>query len=167
MSDLQKLQDQFSQEMDRLSDDGGSLITGRLFSLLLFSPKPLSLQEMADQLGVTKAAVSIRIRELEKSGLSMKISRISDRRDYYQVANNFSLVLMKTFLAKMNQFLSCTQRILQDWPKESSISEDQIETYHVSKKRLEDFRLIYELFFQRLAGIDKEWELKRKKFHDN
>ncbi|UZM97910.1 HTH domain-containing protein [Lysinibacillus sp. MHQ-1] len=38
----------------------------------MFSSKPLSLQEMANQLEVTKAAVSIRIRDLEASGLSVK-----------------------------------------------------------------------------------------------
>ncbi|GIN86368.1 hypothetical protein J6TS2_27540 [Heyndrickxia sporothermodurans] len=161
MSNLQNLQEQFSQELDRLSDDGGNLLAGRLFSLLLFSSKPLSLQEMADQLEVTKAAVSIRIRELEAGGLSVKKSKISDRRDYYYIAEDFSLIIAETFLAKMKRFLASTESILENWPEESEILEDQIESYHAAKKRMMDLELIYQLIFQRLEGIEDEWKSKR------
>ena len=161
MSNHQNLQEQFSQELEKLSDGGGNLLAERLFSLLLFSSKPLSLQEMADQLEVTKAAVSIRIRELEAGGLAVKKSKISDRRDYYYIAENFSLVMAESFLAKMKRFLSSTDSILEKWPEELEISEDQKENYHVAKKRMMDFQLIYQLIFQRLEGVEDEWKSKR------
>lgn len=162
MFDLDQLQKQFSQEIERLNDEGGSILTGRLFSLLMFSPKPLSLQEMADQLGVTKAAVSIRVKELESSGLTVKMSNVSDRRDYHYIADDFGLVLMETFLAKMNQFAASAERILIHWPDEEDVSEDQLETYHIAKKRMKDYRLIYDLVSKRLEGIGEEWMEKRK-----
>lgn len=161
MSNLQNLQNQFSYELEKLSADGGNLLAARLFTLLLFSSKPLSLQEMADQLEVTKAAVSIRIRDLEAGGLSVKKSKISDRRDYYYVADDNSLVMAETILARMKQFLLGTESILANWPEESEIQEDQLEDYHVAKKRIQDFHLIYQLVFQRIDGIEDEWRSKR------
>ena len=162
MSNLQNLQEQFSQELEKLSADGGNLLAARLFTALLFSSKPLSLQEMANQLGVTKAAVSIRIRDLEAGGLSVKKSKISDRKDYYYVAEDNSLIMAQTLLTKMKQFLSGTESILENWPEESDIQEDQFDDYHVAKKRIQDFHLIYQLAFQRIEGIEDEWRSKRK-----
>ncbi|OXS72229.1 hypothetical protein B1B04_17185 [Lysinibacillus sp. KCTC 33748] len=162
MSNLHNLQEQFSQELEKLSADGGNLLAARLFTALLFSSKPLSLQEMANQLGVTKAAVSIRIRDLEAGGLSVKKSKISDRKDYYYVAEDNSLIMAQTLLTKMKQFLSGTESILENWPEESDIQEDQLDDYHVAKKRIQDFHLIYQLAFQRIEGIEDEWRSKRK-----
>lgn len=158
---LQKLQDQFSYELVKLSADGGNLLAARLFTLLLFSSKPLSLQEMANQLEVTKAAVSIRIRDLEASGLSVKQSKISDRKDYYYIAEDNSLVMAETLLAKMKQFLLGTENILENWPGEAEIQEDHLDDYLIAKKRIQDFHLIYQLVFQRIEGIEEEWRSKR------
>ncbi|RAL26275.1 GbsR/MarR family transcriptional regulator [Thermoflavimicrobium daqui] len=162
MSNLQKLQAKFNHEMDQISDDRSSLLTNRLFSLLLFSIKPLSLQEMADKLEVSKAAVSVRIRELEKAGMCIKTSKISDRRDYYQIAHDYSFFLMGGFLEKMNRFLKGMEELLQEWPDESEISEEQIDVSHIAKQRVMEFKLFSDILLQRLQGFDEEWEEKRK-----
>lgn len=70
--------------------------------------------------------------------------------------------MAETLLAKMKQFLTGTESILENWPEESDIHEDQLEDYHVAKKRIQDFHLIYQLVFQRIEGIEDEWRSKRK-----
>lgn len=135
-------------------------MNGHLFSLLLFSEKPLSLQEMADQLGVTKAAVSIRIRALERMGLCVKVSRIGDRRDYYQLAEDAGLVSIRISLAAMRQTTSFLEEILADFP--TAYPEEQRETFETAKRRLVEMKALHDLFLERLDGLDEEWE-KRKK----
>lgn len=139
---------------------GNSPLNGHLFSLLLFSEKPLSLQEMADQLGVTKAAVSIRIRALERMGLCVKVSRIGDRRDYYQLAEDAGLVSIRISLAAMRQTTSFLEEILADFP--TAYPEEQRETFETAKRRLVEMKALHDLFLERLDGLDEEWE-KRKK----
>jgi DNA-binding transcriptional regulator GbsR (MarR family) len=126
----------------------------------LFSEKPLSLQEMADQLGVTKAAVSIRIRALERMGLCVKVSRIGDRRDYYQLAEDAGLVSIRISLAAMRQTTSFLEEILADFP--TAYPEEQRETFETAKRRLVEMKALHDLFLERLDGLDEEWE-KRKK----
>jgi DNA-binding transcriptional regulator GbsR (MarR family) len=139
---------------------GNSPLNGHLFSLLLFSKKPLGLQEMADQLGVTKAAVSIRIRALERMGLCVKVPRVGDRRDYYQLAENAGLVSIRISLAALRQISSFLENILANFP--TDYPEEQRETFETAKRRLIEMKALHDLVLERLDGLDEEWERRKK-----
>jgi DNA-binding transcriptional regulator GbsR (MarR family) len=65
-------------------DDGLPRIAGRIFALALINEDALSLDEIAEALGVSKASVSNDTRLLERMGFIERVSRPGDRRDYYQ-----------------------------------------------------------------------------------
>lgn len=65
--------------------EGMARIAGRVFGLLLADGTPLSLDEIADRLQVSKASVSTNARMLEQLGLVERVSAPGDRRDFYQV----------------------------------------------------------------------------------
>lgn len=58
-------------------------ISGRLLGLLLISERPLSLDEIATELQVSRASVSTNARSLTKTRLIERVSFPGDRRDYY------------------------------------------------------------------------------------
>ena len=64
--------------------DGLPRIAGRIFALTLISTNALSLDEICDTLGVSKASVSNDTRLLERLGFVERVSRPGDRKDYYQ-----------------------------------------------------------------------------------
>src|SRR3569833_2268861 len=76
----------FTQFIDRMGiaaeTDGMSPIAARLFSLLLLSAAPQSLDELADALGVSKASVSTAARRLLERGIVERVANAGDRRDY-------------------------------------------------------------------------------------
>lgn len=57
----------------------------RLLSVMYYYEKPMTLNDMMELLDMSKASMSIAVRELEDIGLVKKISRKSERRDLYQV----------------------------------------------------------------------------------
>ncbi len=59
---------------------------GRLFGLLMMADRPLSLDEIAAQLHVSKASVSTNARSCEEMGLARRVGVRGDRRDYYEIA---------------------------------------------------------------------------------
>ena len=63
---------------------------GRLYGLLAFTPRPVSLGEIAETLHVAKSGVSVNIRMLENSGIARRVWVKGDRRDYYEA--DFDLV---------------------------------------------------------------------------
>ena len=67
---------------------GFSRIAGQLEGLLLFSKEPLSLDEMAERLEVSKASVSTNIRILESWKVVKKVYHRGERKNYYQIRGN-------------------------------------------------------------------------------
>ena len=69
-----------------LEGEGLPRIAGRLFGFLLVHPEAYSLDDLADQLQVSKASISTNARLLEEHRILERISAPGDRRDYYRMA---------------------------------------------------------------------------------
>ena len=78
-----------SRFTDRLAmlfeNDGQPPIAGRIFGLLLLSDDALSLDELAEALGVSKASASTNARLLAQLGVVEQVRRPGSRRDYYRM----------------------------------------------------------------------------------
>ena len=75
--------------------DGFTRIGGRLFGHLLLADRPLSLDELADALGASKASISTDARRLLEKGVVERSGRPGDRRDYWQIAPDFFANIMQ------------------------------------------------------------------------
>jgi len=64
---------------------GFSRIAGQLEGLLLFSRQPMSLDEMAERLEVSKGSVSTNIRLLERWKVVKKVYHRGARKNYYEI----------------------------------------------------------------------------------
>jgi DNA-binding transcriptional regulator GbsR (MarR family) len=78
------------EAMGRISSFWGfGKIMGQLYGLLYLSFKPLTLDEMADSLAVSKGNISINIRTLERWNMVKRIWVKGDRKDYYEAETDF------------------------------------------------------------------------------
>lgn len=68
---------------------------GRVYALLYLTPEPLSLEQVADELKVSKASASITLRQLESWQAVLLINVEGDRRDFYVAQTDFSILLRK------------------------------------------------------------------------
>ncbi len=73
-------------------------IIGQLYALLFFSPRPMSLDEMAEELKVSKGSVSTNIRELEKWSAVRRVWVKGDRKDYYEAEVEYIKILKNGIL---------------------------------------------------------------------
>ena len=62
--------------------------TGQIFGLLYFSSNPLSLGDICDMLGISKASTSIGARQLAAWGAIRKVWIPGERRDYYEAVDD-------------------------------------------------------------------------------
>lgn len=80
----------FIQGLSRISNFWGfSKAMGAIYGAIYLSPAPLSLDEIVEQVGVTKGAVSTNVRQLERLGMIHKHLVIGDRKDYYSAESDF------------------------------------------------------------------------------
>ena len=75
---------------------------GAIFAVLYLSPKPLSLDEIVQETGLTKGAISTEIRALARMGLVHRSSRLGDRKDYYEAEADFYAAIRSILKERQN-----------------------------------------------------------------
>lgn len=96
-------------------------IIGQVYALLYLSPRPLCLDEVVDELGVSKASVSTTIRQLQAWSAVRRVWVKGDRKDYYEAETDFRAVLrnglletIRKKLATAGQQIAVTEAVLQE-----------------------------------------------------
>ena len=82
----------------------GRLI-GQIYALLYLAPAPLALEEIALQLGVSKASISVTIRQMESWQAVHKIWVKGDRRDFYECEPDFRAIIRQGILPTLRKKL--------------------------------------------------------------
>jgi DNA-binding transcriptional regulator GbsR (MarR family) len=100
---------------------GFGRIIGQVYALLYLSPAPMCLDEIVQELGVSKASVSMTIRQLQAWSAVKRVWVKGDRKDYYEAEMDFRAVLrnglLETFrkkLATAGQQIAVTETVLQE-----------------------------------------------------
>ncbi len=87
---LTKIKEDFTQGLSQISRFWGfPKGMGAIFAVLYLSPTALSLDEIVQETGLTKGAVSTEIRGLARMGLVHRSTRLGDRKDYYEAEADF------------------------------------------------------------------------------
>lgn len=91
MSDkLARSRDALIQALGRQSAFWGlGKTAGEMYAVLYLSPEPVSLEEVAQRLKVTKGNVSVAIRQLEQLGMVRRSWQKGDRRVFFEAETDF------------------------------------------------------------------------------
>lgn len=86
---------------------------GALFAVLYLSPAPLSLDELVQQSGLTKGAVSTNVRALARMGLVHRSTKLGDRKDYYEAETDFYKAIRSILSERQNREFDRAVRSVQ------------------------------------------------------
>jgi len=89
---------------------GFSHILGQIYGILFITAKELSLDDIKDTLFVSKATVSLNIRELLKWGAVKRVWKPGTRKDYYEAETDF----MKLFNTRLVDALLRRIRLFEE-----------------------------------------------------
>lgn len=88
----------------RTSQDlGAGRIVGQVLVYLYLQERECSLDDIGENLGLSKASVSIAVRQLEQLGLAIKVWKGGDKRNYYKSAENIAKALQQGVLSLVRQ----------------------------------------------------------------
>ncbi|MCI0397783.1 MAG: hypothetical protein L0332_10870 [Chloroflexi bacterium] len=91
---LEAVQDSTVAGLGRLAGFFGfSELMGRLYGMLLLSPGPLSLDDLAEGLEISKGSVSMNMRSLERWGMAKEVWVRGERKKYYMAESDFWKVI--------------------------------------------------------------------------
>jgi len=138
---------------------GLSKIMGHVIALLIYSPVPLSLDDICQNLNRSKGPISQIMRRLRDKNLIRRVWQPSGRKDYYEIQpeifenafrNNFELVKNNTRLAA-----SLKEAVLKE--KDKSLKK--------LLERLTEMEVFYRLMEKYFDNFLKDWENKRKSLY--
>ena len=142
---LSQLKQDFTEGLSQISRFWGfPKGMGAIFAVLYISPIPLSLDEIVEQTGLTKGAISTEVRTLARMGLVHRSSKLADRKDYYEAENDFYKSIRSILKERQNSEFDRALRSVQETLKElesGSVSGDEAEVKFVHEriKALQEF----------------------------
>ncbi len=110
-------------------------VGGQIYALLFISDEPLSLDEIAERLAVSKSNISINIRMLEDYSLVRKVWVRGSRRDYYAAERTYPKKVLSDFLEKIRRNL--TDSITTIERTKAKASEARVSLTGDERKRAE------------------------------
>jgi DNA-binding transcriptional regulator GbsR (MarR family) len=88
--ELVSARESFIQGISRITHFWGlPKAMGAIYGAIYLSPAPLTLDELVDQVSISKGAVSTNVRSLERLGMIHKHFKVGDRKDYYDAETDF------------------------------------------------------------------------------
>lgn len=139
---------------------GLNKLMGHIVALLIFSPQPVSLDDICEELGRSKGPVSQILRRLRDKKLIRKAwFTENNRKDYYEIEpeifenaflNNFSLIRNNTRIAG----------ILNDMADNAGFDKSDL-----TRKRIEEMEKFYRLMEVHFTNFQNEWEEERRKIY--
>jgi DNA-binding transcriptional regulator GbsR (MarR family) len=124
---------------------------GAIFAVLYLSPDALSLDELVEQTGLTKGAISTNVRALARMGLVRASTKLADRKDYYEAETDFYKSIRAILKERQNsEFDSAIRSVRETLEKleTGSGTEDEAERQFL----LERIRAL-QSFFDALDGL--------------
>lgn len=136
----------------RFEADGMSRIAGRMLGLLLLSPESLSLDDLGEQLSVSKTSASTNARLLERMGIVEPSTRPGDRRDYYRIASDLHTRLHGARCAK----IQATKELLEQALETEAAQEPRVH------ERLREFTSFFDHMLKVTEAAGERWCLEHE-----
>lgn len=144
---LRDVHDSMMDGLGQLADYFGfSKVMGQLYGTLMLSDEPLSLDDMMERLGISKASVSMNMRTLEHMGMVRQVwmRGRGGRRKYYEAETDFWQILTNLLTGREMRDVERAIHVMQD------NSQRLVQTMNDMN---DEDRAIAQLYIQRMAQM--------------
>jgi DNA-binding transcriptional regulator GbsR (MarR family) len=150
LQELTEAQSDFVEDMGRLLASWGvPLTTGRLYGYLLLNEAPVSLDDVARVLQISKSGASVAARQLELYRLARRIGQRGSRRVLYEVMSDFDRVLEAetTVIRRMLELYRAGAR---------AASSETV------RRRLDETAELYDALETEIEALVERWRSRRE-----
>lgn len=145
---LTKAQDIFLDRINQICNKFGlNNVMAQLYAILYLNSKPISLNDMAERLKISKGSASINIRALERYGAVKRVWVKGSRRDFYEAEADISKVIMdriksmaESRLSEVDEMINSSYTALNSF---DSSDADEKEVMMVFNQRLGELRNLH------------------------
>ena len=127
--------------------DGFPRIAGRIMGFLLLHQGPYTLDELAEELQISKTSASTNARLLEQHGIIERVEKAGDRRDFYLLGENHWERMFDVIRKRMQRFQSVLDETIEALPAN--------ETY--GRRRLREAQRFHAFVLDAIETRIEEW----------
>jgi DNA-binding transcriptional regulator GbsR (MarR family) len=131
---------------------------GHIVALLLYSPQPLSLDEITEQLGMSKGPISQVTRRLNERNIIRKVWNPGSRKDYYEIQQEVFANAFRNFANLIHHNTEIAQDLSQ---KVSNAENNVVPDKDLLLKRLKEMETFYTLMEKHFSNFLEEWATTR------
>ncbi len=140
---LSKIKENFTQGLSEISRFWGfPKGMGAIFAVLYLSPTALSLDEIVQETGLTKGAISTEIRGLARMGLVHRSTKLGDRKDYYEAETDFYAAIRSILKERQNSEFERALRSVKETlmvMEENWVEKEEWQFVYERVQALQDF----------------------------
>jgi len=156
---LTKIKKDFAEGLSQISRFWGlPKGMGAIFAVLYLSPTALSLDEIVQETGLTKGAISTEIRALARMGLVHRSIKLGDRKDYYSAESDFYASIRSILKERQNNEFDRAIRSVKDTltkMDENWIDNDEWKFVYTRVQALQEFFDAIDSLTKAVIKLDK------------
>ncbi|MFY7998268.1 MAG: GbsR/MarR family transcriptional regulator [Candidatus Kapaibacteriota bacterium] len=131
---------------------------GHIVALLLYSSQPLSLDEITEQLGMSKGPISQVTRRLNERNIIRKVWNPGSRKDYYEIQQEVFANAFRNFSHLIHHNTEIAQDLSQ---KVQGAEVNVVPDKDLLLKRLKEMETFYMLMEKHFGNFLEEWAVTR------
>ncbi len=148
---LRAVRDSMIRGLGELTDFFGfSPVMGHLYGALLMSPEPLSLDELQEIVGRSKASVSMNMRALERWNMVRQVWVKGDRRKFYEAEGDLWKVITSIIESRERREVGVALKVLEENSQrleaaKSCLSDEERRLAEHYLERVRDLQRFFQL----------------------
>jgi HTH-type transcriptional regulator, glycine betaine synthesis regulator len=156
---LTKIKKDFTEGLSQISRFWGfPKGMGAIFAVLYLSSTALSLDEIVQETGLTKGAISTEIRSLARMGLVHRSTKLGDRKDYYEAESDFYASIRSILKERQNSEFDRAVRSVNDTlakMDENWVDEDEWKFVYARVQAMQEFFDAIDSLSKAVIKLDK------------
>ncbi len=128
---------------------GFSDVMGRLYGTLLMNPEPLSLDDLANTLQISKGSVSMNMRAIERWGMAKEVWVRGERKKFYAAEHDLWQVIRNVLDSREKREVQLAIQVLSESVEKLKMAEPNLaqEDQELAKfylERVDDLRSFFQ-----------------------
>ncbi|SFE24781.1 DNA-binding transcriptional regulator GbsR, MarR family [Lentibacillus persicus] len=169
MSHTEKIEDIKTQFVEKITDNmnafGAPTSVGRVLGIIHMNREPMTLDELADETGMSKTRMSQLVREMIDMNIAERVFKKGVRKDLYQVEEDYYQTFISLFTSTWQRAISRSrhfeQRLMKkinDLKQEPALTEDNEQAINELLAELHEWMEYYD-WIRRLNDFFESGEI--------
>ncbi len=142
-------------------------VMGRMYGTLMLSPEPMSLDDLAGSLEISKGSVSMNVRDLERWGMAKEVWVRGERKKYYRAESDLWQVILNVIGSREQREVQVALEVLNESigklksaDQELTPEEKELARYYLERiADLQTFFQVAQLAISSVLASDEEIDL--------